>query len=107
MREKIVYIIGAGFSAPLGLPVMGNFLEKAKDMYFGTDGLTPPHFKNVFDIIKTMSNCKNYYSADLFNIEEILSILEMNQSFSNNSDNNSFINFIIDVINCYTPQKCG
>lgn len=103
MKEKIVYIIGAGFSAPLGLPVMSNFLEKAKDMYFGAEERYP-HFKSVFDTIKTMSVCKNYYSADLFNIEEILSILEMNQIFTNNSDKNSFVKFIIDVIKFYTPK---
>jgi len=32
--EKVVYLLGAGFSAPLGLPVMSNFLEKSKDIYF-------------------------------------------------------------------------
>lgn len=25
--EKVAYILGAGFSAPLGLPVMSNFLD--------------------------------------------------------------------------------
>jgi hypothetical protein len=29
--EKVTYILGAGFSAPLGLPVMGDFLLKSKD----------------------------------------------------------------------------
>ncbi|WP_175406349.1 hypothetical protein [Bacillus sp. FJAT-27264] len=28
--EKVVYILGAGFSAPLGIPVMSNFIMKAK-----------------------------------------------------------------------------
>ncbi|MFC1896563.1 hypothetical protein ACFL0Q_07900 [Thermodesulfobacteriota bacterium] len=32
--ENILYFIGAGFSAPFGLSVMSNFLEKARDMYF-------------------------------------------------------------------------
>ena len=32
--ERVVYLLGAGFSAPLGLPVMSNFLEKSKYMYF-------------------------------------------------------------------------
>jgi hypothetical protein len=30
--EKVVYLLGAGFSAPLGLPVMSNFLIKAKQV---------------------------------------------------------------------------
>ena len=28
--EKVVYLLGAGFSAPLGIPVMGNFLTRSK-----------------------------------------------------------------------------
>lgn len=31
----------------------------------------------MFDEINELSISKNYYSADLFNIEEILSIIEM------------------------------
>lgn len=31
--ENVVYILGAGFSAQFGLPIMSNFLEKSKDMY--------------------------------------------------------------------------
>ncbi len=32
--QRVAYLLGAGFSAPLGLPVMSNFLAKAKDLYF-------------------------------------------------------------------------
>jgi len=31
--DKVVYFLGAGFSAPLGLPVTSNFIVKSKDMY--------------------------------------------------------------------------
>ena len=77
--ERVVYLLGAGFSAPLGLPVMSNFLMKSKDMY-SEDPDRYSHFKKVFDRIREMSVCKNYYKADLFNIEEVLSILEISGS---------------------------
>jgi hypothetical protein len=32
--KNVVYVLGAGFSAYAGLPVMSNFIEKAKDIYF-------------------------------------------------------------------------
>ena len=32
--ENVVYLLGAEFSAPLGLPVMKDFLLKSKDLYF-------------------------------------------------------------------------
>jgi hypothetical protein len=98
---KVVYLVGAGFSAPLGLPVMRNFVVKSKDML----ALHPKefaHFEKVFALIKDMSAAKNYYSADLFNIEEILSILEMSERVGRRSTKR-FIRYIIDVITFYTP----
>jgi len=102
--EKIVYILGAGFSAPLGLPVMSNFLEKSKDLYFENPEKYK-HFKKIFDRISDMSYCKNYYNTDLFNIEEILSILEMNDNVSGNSEfKEIFAQYLCDVIEYYTPN---
>ena len=74
--EKVTYILGAGFSAPLGLPVMQDFLAKSKDLYF-SDPRRYRHFQRVFELVRNLSITKNYFDADLFNIEEILSILEM------------------------------
>ena len=105
LMKKVVYLIGAGFSAPLGLPVMSNFLMKSKDQFFANPDKYS-HFEEVFNKIKTMSVIKNYYDADLFNIEEILSILEMEDylDFKSDSDSKKFIDYIIDVINFYTPE---
>ena len=103
MSEKIVYILGSGFSAPLGLPVMNNFLIKSKDLYFSnTDKYK--HFKSVFDKINELSVSKNYYSADLFNIEEILSIIEMGSFLEGQELKKVFTDYILDVIKFYTPE---
>ena len=101
--EKVVYLLGAGFSAPLGIPIMNNFLTKAKDIYFNNTERYS-HFKAIFDIIKEMAYSKNYYKCDLSNIEEILSILEMQERFSNKRLKKPFIKFIVDVINYYSPE---
>jgi hypothetical protein len=74
--DKVVYFLGAGFSAPLGLPVTNNFLVKSKDIY-AADSDRYAHFSEVFKTIRELSIIKNYYQADLFNIEEVLSILDM------------------------------
>ena len=63
MREEIVYILGAWFSAPLGLLVIGNFLEKSKDLYFNNPS-DFPHSKHIFKMIQRMSISKNYYETD-------------------------------------------
>ena len=103
MIEKVAYILGAGFSAPLGLPVMSNFLIKSKDLYF-SDTEKYKHFRSVFDAINELSVSKNYYSADLFNIEEILSIIEMGTFLEGKRLKKVFIQYISDVIDFYTPE---
>lgn len=103
MTEKVAYILGAGFSAPLGLPVMSNFLIKSKDLYFSNPEQYK-HFRSVFDAINELSVSKNYYSADLFNIEEILSIIEMGTFLEGRRLKKVFIQYILDVIKFYTPM---
>ena len=51
--EKVTYILGAGFSAPLGLPVMQDFLAKSKDLYF-SDPRRYRHFERVFDLVRNL-----------------------------------------------------
>jgi hypothetical protein len=100
--DKVVYILGAGFSAPLGLPVMSNFLVKSKDLYF-SDTQRYRQFQEVFRTIDKLSVVKNYFSSDLFNIEEILSILEMQKQTGNTRIVKEFSDFISTVIKYYTP----
>jgi len=101
--ERVTYIVGAGFSAPLGLPVMSNFVAKSKDLYFSSPEKYPV-FKKVFDQIKELSYAKNYYSTDLLNIEEILSIQEMADFLEGRRLSNDFISYIVDTISTYTPD---
>lgn len=100
--EKIVYIVGAGFSAPVGLPVMANFLGKSKDM-FAREPDRYRHFQDIFKTIDAMHKCKPYFDADLLNIEEILSILEMREGLQSSSEVRSFVKYIGDVIQYHTP----
>jgi hypothetical protein len=107
--ERITYLLGAGFSAPLGLPVMSNFIEKSKDLYFDNTEKYQ-HFEKVLDTIRDLSHIKNYCNVDLTNIEEILSILEMHNYVANISSQNKekqtaqedFKKYLIDVINGFT-----
>jgi len=100
--DKVVYFLGAGFSAPLGLPVMTNFLIKSKDMYFSNPSRFK-HFESVFEVITKMSVSKNYFETDLFNIEEILSILEMRQQIDGPDKRDTFVKYLIDVVEHFTP----
>ena len=52
--------------------------------------------------------CQGFFHTDMFNIEEILSLLEMESSLDEQTGDverrrKNFANFIIDVIKAYTP----
>jgi hypothetical protein len=100
--EKVVYILGAGFSAPLGLPVMSNFLIQSRDLYF-SDPVKYSEFEGVFETIDKISVIKNYFNTDLFNIEEILSILDMQAKLDGATLAKPFLDYIARVIRHYTP----
>lgn len=101
--ERVVYVLGAGFSAPLGLPVMNNFLIKAKDIYF-QEPERYKHFERVLKEVSRLSVVKNYYDSDQFNIEEILSILEMLPNAGGQPLRKAFAGLIEDVILHFTPD---
>jgi len=102
--EKVVYLLGAGFSAPLDLPVMRDFLIRSKDLYFG-DPVKFKHFERTLGTIAGMHRAKSYYEVDLFNIEEILSILEMVDTVKGGKSRaKRFSRYISDVIQAYTPD---
>jgi len=99
--ENVVYILGAGFSAYAGLPLMKDFYFKSKDMFFDNSAQYR-YMERIFKSFDAMAKIKNYYNADLFNIEEILSILEMQQTIGKEKINRKeFIQYIIDVIKYY------
>ena len=52
--QSVVFFLGAGFSAPFGLPVMSNFIDKARDLYFSD----PDNYEkeNKMSIIVKSSN---------------------------------------------------
>lgn len=80
---------------------MSNFLNKSKDLYAGENGLE--WFGDVFRLIKDLSVAKNYYNTDLFNIEEIISILEMQSFLGGEELNVIFSDYIKETIRRYTP----
>lgn len=100
--KKVVYLLGAGFSAPLGIPVMADFLEKAKDQFYG-DRKRFQHFGRFLDTLDKPHVANSYYATDVFNIEDILSILDMKGQLEGSRRENEFRKFISDVVQFHTP----
>ena len=81
---------------------MRDFLIRAKDLYFtNTDKYA--HFAKVLETIDAMHKAKTYFNVDLLNIEEILSILDMEDHVGGETRSKDFCRFIEDVISAYTP----
>lgn len=81
---------------------MSNFLNKSKDLYAGDDNLE--WFGKVFQLIRELSVAKNYYNTDLFNIEEVISILEMESFLGGGDLDVVFSEYIKETISRYTPR---
>lgn len=81
---------------------MANFLAKAKDLYFD-DQERYAHFQDVFRKIGEFSVAKNYFETDLFNLEEVFSILEMARHLGHKRSSTQFSSFLSDVVTQYTP----
>lgn len=100
--KKIVYFIGAGFSVPAGLPVISNFLFRARDQYFSHQDKYN-YFKGVFNYIDGLSRAKNFTSVDLYNVEEVFSIADTHELLGKGLKKD-LEQFIKDVILFHTPK---
>ncbi len=100
--KRVVYFLGAGFSAPLGIPVMANFLEKARDQ-FENEGDKFKHFGPFLASLDKTHVARTYYTTDVFNIEDILSILDMKGLLDSESEGEDFRRLISDVVEHNTP----
>ena len=51
--ENVVYILGAGFSSPLGIPTMSEFLDVARELH-RTREIEFKEFKKIFSNMQRM-----------------------------------------------------
>ena len=99
--QQIRYIIGAGFSAPLGLPTRANFLERAKDMIFRH----PERYEQHHSLIKEFDQISKvgvYCTTDPLDIEEALAIIEMENFAKARRSKKPFIDLIADTVKYYS-----
>jgi len=103
---KTVYIIGAGFSRYANLPLMSDFLFKSKDIYFKLQSENDKKsFERVFSYFDEYSKVKNIMNADFLNIEELLSIIEMDSYLTNKKGiYKDYINYLEKVIDLSSPS---
>jgi len=107
--ERVVYLFGAGFSAPLGVPTVANFLSTARKIARSTtlDGVKDCLVRALEQIDDSSKHLGRYFDYDFRNVEEMLSIIEMTQYLRGRSpDSANFRQFIKHVIQLSTPELC-
>lgn len=102
MPERIVYIIGAGFSAPLDLPVMRNFVARAKDISESSPAASQ-HLSPVLSEIETLYKSTHFFNGDLGDIEEVLSVLHTRDVLGSSLTKERFVRFVSTVVEKATP----
>jgi hypothetical protein len=80
-KLNVVFILGAGFSAESGCPVISNFLEKARKIYRRADeneiiNFTLEDYQNVENAISELHRMQAKAYLDLDNIETLFGALE-------------------------------
>jgi len=84
--DRNVFILGAGFSAHAGVPLIKDFLDRSRElMYDPSSRLDPLErnlFERVFEFRTEMAEACEKVAIDLDNIEELFGIVEMSQRLS-------------------------
>jgi hypothetical protein len=90
--------------------VVSNFRMKSQEMYWQdqSSGIGKyQYFNSVFSEISNLAVIKNFYDSNLYNIEEIFSILAIYKNISGSKESaeakDLIANFIKDVIKHFTP----
>ena len=104
--KHVVYILGAGFSAPLGVPVISNFREKAQ--YLWHENRDKEEFaiiERVHKLFDDYDTIQKYYPIRAHDIEEMLSIAETFDLLDSTVNYSADIrDYIALVIRNYTPD---
>lgn len=81
--DRNVFILGAGFSAHAGAPLIKGFLDKSRELKDDpSSGLEPfevDYFNDVFRFRREMAQAREKVMVDLDNIEELFGLVEMSQ----------------------------
>lgn len=79
--RKNVFIVGAGFSADAGAPVIRTFFEQAMELWKNPNSALEPEerdiFRQVFDYRQELETAESKVQVDLDNIEDLFGTVEM------------------------------
>jgi hypothetical protein len=101
--ENVVYFLGSGFSAQFELPTIAGFMKAAKRLRKAKK-LEEPRSSEVFAEFKRLDSVmRHFHNVDMENIEEVLSILQINSLISDTKFD-MMSDFVCEVINKLTRK---
>jgi len=81
--DRNVFILGAGFSAAAGAPLLPDFLDRAREFFdnpsSGLNSTQRAQFNNVFEFRRKMSQAREKIVLDLDNIENLFGLVEISK----------------------------
>src|SRR5258708_13702195 len=83
IRDRNVYVLGAGFSALAGAPLIHDFIDRSRS-YFddpssSLERAERDHFERFLPFKQRMSQTREKVRIDLDNIEQLFGLLEISQ----------------------------
>lgn len=103
--ERVVYILGAGFSAPLGIPVMADFMRTARDLSEMTEYQDKyKQFQDLLDEVEGLRVAAARIGVDPDNIEDVLSVFAMSDEFAGTQAMEKYASFVAHVVRDSTPS---
>jgi NAD-dependent SIR2 family protein deacetylase len=89
--DRNVYILGAGFSAGSGAPLVRSFLDLSREFYDDPrsqmDSDEKKRFENVFAFKRSMGQAREKIRIDLDNIEKLFGLVEISDRLGLQIDN--------------------
>lgn len=113
--RRNVFVLGAGFAADAGAPVMHNFLTRAEtllhDPYSGLSAPDREVFARVFEFLRQLRVAQAKIRLDLENIEHLFGLAEMDLEFGGRPPGTfrRDLTFLIlrTLERCVQPQRGG
>src|SRR5689334_12065685 len=97
--SEVVFILGAGASKHAGVPMMAEFLDKARELYAADDiGAYRSDFERVFRVISGLQRVHSKSELDLVNLESVFGAFDMQKLLGTDPDAPANVDSMIRVI---------
>jgi NAD-dependent SIR2 family protein deacetylase len=99
ISDRNVFILGAGFSASAGAPVINDFLDVSREIFDNPDSALDDAekelFRQVFEFKKRVAQAREKFRIDLDNIEPLFGLIEMSHGLEKRKDARDAMVYVI------------